>query len=92
MTFRFIYSDETGSAAGPERQTGERRSMHKYEIVIYWSGEDRAFVADAPELPGCMAHGGDRESALRNVQEAMQFWIERAQELKRPARNLNTAT
>ena len=58
--------------------------MHKYEIILYWSSEDQAFIAEVPELPGCMAHGDDQEDALRNVNDAMQFWIERARELGRP--------
>ncbi len=57
--------------------------MHKYEIILYWSNEDQAFIAEVPELPGCMAHGDDQEDALRNVNDAMQFWIERARELGR---------
>lgn len=57
--------------------------MHKFEITLYWSNEDQAFVAKAPELPGCMAHGDDQETALQNVKDAMQFWVERAQELGR---------
>ena len=58
--------------------------MHKYEIILYWSNEDQVFIAETPELPGCMAHGDSQEAALRNVNDAMQFWIERAQELGRP--------
>lgn len=58
--------------------------MHKYEIIFYWSNEDEVFVAEVPELPGCMAHGDDQESALRNIKDAMHFWIETAQELGRP--------
>ena len=58
--------------------------MHKYEIILYWSNQDQAFIAEVPELPGCMAHGDSQEAALRNVNDAMQFWIERAQELGRP--------
>ncbi|MDE2792604.1 MAG: type II toxin-antitoxin system HicB family antitoxin [Paracoccaceae bacterium] len=57
--------------------------MHKYEIILYWSNEDQTFIAEAPELPGCMAHGNDQETALRNVKDAIQFWIERAHELGR---------
>ena len=63
---------------------GRRRLMQKYEIILYWSNEDQAFIAEAPELPGCMAHGEDQETALRNVKDAMGFWIERARELGRP--------
>ena len=58
--------------------------MHKYEIILYWSNEDQAFIAEAPELPGCMAHGDDLETALQNIKDAMGFWIDRAQELGRP--------
>jgi len=58
--------------------------MHRYEIILFWSKEDNVFVADVPELPGCMAHGDTLEAALRNVQEAMSGWIEVAQELGEP--------
>ena len=54
--------------------------MHKYEIVIYWSNDDGAFVAEAPELPGCMAHGGTREAALENIDQAVDLWLETAKE------------
>jgi len=39
----------------------------KYEIILYWSGDDQAFVAEVPELPGCMAHGDSQEAALASV-------------------------
>ena len=52
----------------------------KYEIIIYWSDEDQAFVADVPELPGCMAHGDTYESALANIRSAMDQWISTAKE------------
>ena len=42
----------------------------KYEILLYWSNDDQAFIAEVPELPGCMAHGDTQESALKNIQEA----------------------
>ncbi len=54
--------------------------MHKYEIVIYWSNEDGVFVAEAPELPGCAAHGDSQETALENVNEAVKLWLETARE------------
>ena len=57
--------------------------MHKYEIILYWSNEDEVFIAEVPELPGCVAHGDDQESALRNIKDAMQFWIDTAEELGR---------
>jgi predicted RNase H-like HicB family nuclease len=53
----------------------------KYEVIIYWSNEDQAFVADVPELPGCMAHGATQEAALRSAQEAADLWLETAREL-----------
>jgi predicted RNase H-like HicB family nuclease len=56
---------------------------HKYEIIIYWSPADQAFLAEAPELPGCMADGQTYEEALANVEVVMQEWIETARELKR---------
>ena len=58
--------------------------MHKYEIIIYWSNEDEVFIAEVPELPGCMAHGDDQEDALRNIKDAMQLWIDTARELGDP--------
>lgn len=45
----------------------------KYEVSIYWSDEDDAFVADVPELPGCMAHGPTQEAALQSAQVAMEL-------------------
>ena len=56
----------------------------KYEIIIYWSEEDGAYVADIPELPGCMAHGSSYESALKNAKDAIQLWIDTATELDDP--------
>lgn len=54
--------------------------MHKYEIIIYWSQEDHVFIAEVPELPGCMAHGNSQETALKNVHEAVQLWIDTTKE------------
>lgn len=54
--------------------------MYKYEIIIYWSSEDEAFIAEVPELPGCMAHGDTPEDALKNAKEAIQLWIDVAKE------------
>ena len=56
---------------------------NRYEIIIFWSDEDDAFVADVPELPGCLAHGGSHAEALGNAEEAIQLWIEMAQEAGR---------
>ena len=57
--------------------------MSKYEIVIYWSEEDNTFVADVPELPGCMADGETYQEALSNAEIVIQEWIETARELGR---------
>lgn len=54
--------------------------MHKYEIVIYWSDEDGVFIAEVPELPGCMAHGDTSEQALGQAQEAITLWLETARD------------
>lgn len=56
---------------------------YKYEIVIYWSEEDEAFVAEVPELPGCAADGATHAEALANVDVIIQEWIETAKELGR---------
>ncbi len=58
--------------------------MHKYEIIIYWSNEDKVFIAEAPELPGCMAHGNTQEAALANANQAIQLWIDTAREFGDP--------
>ncbi|MFH0824038.1 MAG: type II toxin-antitoxin system HicB family antitoxin [Pseudomonadota bacterium] len=58
--------------------------MQQYEIVIYWNSEDDVFVAEVPELPGCMAHGNTEESALKKVKEAIELWIDTAREFGDP--------
>jgi predicted RNase H-like HicB family nuclease len=55
-------------------------TMDKYEVIIYWSDEDRAYVAELPELPGCMAHGKSQNSALANARQAAALWIKTAKE------------
>lgn len=54
-----------------------------YEIIIYWSGDDNAFVAEVPELPGCVAHGDSHESALANAKQAIELWTDTAREFGR---------
>lgn len=56
----------------------------KYEIIIYWSRDDQAFIAEVPELPGCTAHGDTTMDALHHVEEAMTLWIDTAREEGRP--------
>lgn len=58
--------------------------MSKYEIIIYWSEDDQAFIAEVPELPGCMADGATYKEALENVEVIIREWIETAKELGRP--------
>jgi predicted RNase H-like HicB family nuclease len=57
--------------------------MSKYELIIYWSKEDNAFVVDVPELPGAMADGETYEEAVANAQEVIQEWIETAKSIGR---------
>lgn len=57
--------------------------MMRYEVILYWSQEDQAFIAEVPELPGCAADGSTYQEALQNVEIIMQEWIETAQELGR---------
>jgi predicted RNase H-like HicB family nuclease len=56
----------------------------KYEIIIFWSEDDEAFVAEVPELPGCMADGKTYREALENAEQIIGEWIETAQEEGRP--------
>jgi len=58
--------------------------MNKYEIIIYWSEEDRVYIAEVPELPGCLAHGATQEAALANAQEAIALWLDTAKEYGDP--------
>ncbi len=58
--------------------------MNRYEVIIYWSDEDHAFIAEVPELPGCAADGATYQEALANVEIIIKEWIETAKELRRP--------
>jgi predicted RNase H-like HicB family nuclease len=57
---------------------------YRYEIIMYWSEEDQAFIAEVPELPGCATDGTTYQEALANVQVIIAEWIETAKELGRP--------
>ena len=58
--------------------------MPKYEIILYWSQEDDAFIAEVPELPGCAADGKTYCEALSNIEVIIQEWLETTKELGRP--------
>ena len=62
--------------------------MTKYEVILYWSNEDDAYIAEVPQLPGCAAHGATQAEALGEAQEAIALWIETAREFGRPIPNL----
>ena len=58
--------------------------MTRYEIILYWSAEDEAFIAEVPELPGCAADGATRQEAIANAEVVISEWVETAKELGRP--------
>jgi len=58
--------------------------MTKYEIILYWSNEDEAFIAKVPELAGCAADGATRQEALANAETVTAEWLDSARELGRP--------
>ena len=53
---------------------------NRYEVIIFWSDEDQAFIADVPELPGCMAHGASHAAALASAEDAIALWVDTARE------------
>lgn len=55
----------------------------KYEVILYWSQDDEAFIGEVPELPGCMADGGTMQECLLNLEQIAEEWIETARELGR---------
>jgi predicted RNase H-like HicB family nuclease len=59
---------------------GEAMSESQYEMIIYWDKTDNIYVADVPELPGCMAHGKSKKEALENAEKAVEFWLKTAKE------------
>ena len=54
--------------------------MYNYEIILYWSKDDNSFIAEVPELPGCMADGRTRQEAIENAEKIISEWIEIAKE------------
>ena len=59
-------------------------SEYRYEVILYWSKADDAFIAEVPELPGCAADGATYQEALAAVEVVIREWIETATELGRP--------
>lgn len=57
--------------------------MTKYEMIIYWSEEDQSYIAEVPELPGCMADGSNYQEAVKNAEIVIEEWITTARELGR---------
>ncbi|MDR0446454.1 MAG: type II toxin-antitoxin system HicB family antitoxin [Oscillospiraceae bacterium] len=57
--------------------------MHKYEIILYWSEDDSSYIAEVPELAGCMADGSTAKEALHNAEQIVQEWLDTAKELGR---------
>lgn len=58
--------------------------VYKYETIIYWSNEDDTFIAEVPELPGCMAHGDSQQEAVLNAHDAIGLWLDTAEEFGEP--------
>lgn len=58
--------------------------MSKYEIIIYWDKEDEIYIAEVPELQGCLAHGDSYDKALEHVKDAIQLWLDTAREFGDP--------
>jgi len=58
--------------------------MPKYEIIIYWDETDACYIAEVPELPGCMAHGNNYDEALQQMKEAITLWLDTAKEFGDP--------
>jgi predicted RNase H-like HicB family nuclease len=71
------------SSRGPASQEPNGSTMNKYELIIWWSHEDDAFLVEVPELPGCLADGATYEEALANAQVVISEWIETATSLGR---------
>jgi hypothetical protein len=65
--------------------------MHRYEVIIYWSNEDEVYVAEVPELPGCMAHGDTHETALANATRPFSYGSIPRRSLVMPCRNLRAS-
>lgn len=58
--------------------------MYKYEIILYWSSDDKCFIAEVPELPGCTSHGATEVEAIENIRIAQKLWLDTASEFGDP--------
>ena len=64
-----------------------RRKMYKYEVIVWWSEKDQVYIAEVPELPGCMSDGKTYEETLKNIQVIISEWIEIAKKIGREVPN-----
>ena len=73
---------KTLSSSTSPKNSGKLQTVMKlnYEMILWWSAEDEAYVVDVPELSGCMAHGATRQAAIKNAEDAIKFWIKTAKE------------
>lgn len=78
-----VVSGQTGPRRDTEVQAGRGEPVIRYEVIIYWSRDDRAFVAEVPELPGCAADGKTYQEALSNAETVIREWIETARDVGR---------
>lgn len=52
----------------------------RYEVILFWDKQDGIFIAEVPELPGCMAHGSSKAAAIRNAEVAVSLWLKTAKD------------
>ncbi len=77
-------SSQASACDNPHIPVDESDMMYKYEIILYWSEPDQLFVAEVPELPGCVAHGKTQDEALKQARIAMGLWLDTAREQGEP--------
>jgi predicted RNase H-like HicB family nuclease len=79
---RRLQRQAISSSTSPQNSGKLQTNMkpNRYEMIVWWSDEDTAYVVDVPELPGCMAHGSTRRAAIKNAEDAIKFWIKTAKD------------